>query len=509
MSIILPSLYPHQETHRDETRAAVIRKGRVILCANPGVGKTRMSKWILASNQLKPVAEGMSGKALFAVHRRGLVDNAIGSFAEDPALPHGVIMSGRDTAYGKRLQVASIDTLTGWFYQDGKYNVDLTFDLIVFDECHSHHSKLKTFLIGHDAKREELGLKPAAVIGLSATPQAKGLADVYQEIVTGPTTEWLIENKYLSPFRYFRATQGQLDKLVKRGGEFTNGSVCEAMDGLAGDLVRDWKKYAEGRATVGFFPRLAHAKDAQAQLIAAGVNAEYVDGSTPDDERRALFTSLNRGAIDYLCNVGIVERGTDIPRVGCVQLCVAIGSVVRYRQMIGRGSRMHPESPDCLVLDHGGNIKRHGFFEDDIQWTLDQSESKDEEPAQRPTIECPACQRIYRGGACVCGYEPTPKERKSQGLEFDGSELVEIKAKERKAEKKQSCEEIMIRALYMAGRSGRTWKQACGIAYGIAEKQGTKMRIPKRFTVGGREYTAVPYGHPDGARRVSSLYDFI
>jgi len=44
----------------------------------------------------------------------------------------------------------------------------------------------------------------------------------------------------------------------------------------------------------------------------------YVDGETPDDERRNIFRALNEHYIDYLCNVQVVERGTDIPRIGCV-----------------------------------------------------------------------------------------------------------------------------------------------------------------------------------------------
>lgn len=506
--ITLPELYQHQEEHKQRVRASLANHGRVIMNAPTGCGKTRMSKWILGSSLNRTPSEKQSGFSLFTVHRRGLVDNAVESFAEDPALPHGLIMSGREAEYGRRVQVASIDTLLSWFVDGEKYRPKITFDLIVWDECHSHHSKMATFLKYHDAKREELGLLPAFLVGLTATPQAKGLADVYKEIVKGPATQWLIDNKYLSPFRYFRATQGQLDKLVKRGGEFTKESECDAMEGLAGDLVRDWKQFADGRPTVGFFPRITHAQDAVEKLEQAGVRVGYVDGNTHDDERRSLFRALNNHHIDYLCNVQVIERGTDIPRIGCVQLCVAIGGITRYRQMIGRGSRVHPEKTDCIVLDHGGNIKRHGFFEDDPDWTLDVSTKKTKDAGTRATIECPRCQAVYRGGKCRhCGYEPTPKERKSQGLQFDGSELKEV-TKGEKATKKKTCEQIMITALYQAGRRNGTWKQALAIAYGAAGKQGTQFRVPSRFSVGGHTYQAIPFGSGDSSRRVSILYPF-
>lgn len=507
--ITLPELYPHQEDLRDRTRSALAKHGRVILTAPPGMGKTRTAKWILGATANREPNGNQSGKSLFTVHRRGLVQNATDSFYEEPRLPHGVIMSGIQPKLGHRVQVASIDTLLSWFVDGGEYPSDITFDLIVFDESHSHLPKLMKFLDGHDERRKELGQHPAFVIGLTATPQAKGLADVYREIVQGPSTQWLIENGFLSKFRYFRATTGQMDLLKKSStGDFTNASEAAAMDGLAGDLVRDWKKYAEGRPTVGFFPRRSHAQEAMEELRAAGLRVEYVDGETPDETRKRIFWELNEHRLDYICNVQVIERGTDIPRIGCVQLCVAIGSVVRYLQMIGRGSRIHPEKTDCLVLDHGGNVQRHGFFEDEQQWTLDITTKDAGEQGTRPTIECPNCSAIYRGGKCnTCGYEPTPKERKSQGLEFDGSELKEVKPTEKKKSVK-SAHDLMVSCLFMAGRSGRTWKQAVGMFYKACEKQGTRHYVPKKVTVAGRDYEMLKHDSLDGGRRVSDLFPF-
>jgi len=97
--IELPTVYPHQEVHKDRLRASIIQKGRVIMQAEPGVGKTRIAKLILGSALNRETRDNQSGKLLFAVHRRGLVDNASGSFEEIPALSFGVIMSGRNTAY--------------------------------------------------------------------------------------------------------------------------------------------------------------------------------------------------------------------------------------------------------------------------------------------------------------------------------------------------------------------------------------------------------------------------
>lgn len=508
--IELPSLFSHQEDLRDRTRSALAKHGRVILTAPPGTGKTRCAKAILGMAATREPKANQSGKSLFTVHRRGLVANATDSFHEEPRLPHGVIMSGIQSKMSHRVQVASIDTLLSWFVDDKGYDSNITFDLIVWDEAHSHHPKFARFLKAHDERRKQLAQHSAFVIGLTATPQAKGLADVYKEIVQGPSTQWLIGNGFLSPFRYFRATMGKLELLKKSStGNFTEASESAAMDGLAGDLVRDWKKYAAGRPTVGFFPRRSHAQEAREELEAAGLRVAYVDGETSDETRKRIFWELNEHRIDYICNVQVIERGADIPRIGCVQLCVAIGSVTRYLQMVGRGSRIHPEKTDCLVLDHGGNVQRHGFFEDEQQWTLDVSTKDPGEQGTRPTIECPNCSAIYRGGECKqCGYVPTPKERKSQGLEFDGSELKEVKPGEKKTAVK-SAHDLMVSCLYRAGRSGRTWKQAVGMFYGESKKQGTNYRVPRTVTVAGQDYEMLRYGSLDCGRRVSDLYPFI
>lgn len=161
------------------------------------------------------------------------------------------------------------------------------------------------------------------------------------------------------------------------------------------------------------------------------------------------------------------------------------------------------------VIDHGGNVHRHGFFEDDPQWSLDISHKEAGEAGGRPTIECPKCQAIYRGGKCrSCGYEPTPRERRAKGLEFDGQELKEVTRKEKPETTIQSAEDLLIRALYIAGKSGRTWRQCVGIFKGMSEKQGTNYRVPSSVVVNGHRYRAIRFGSEDSSRRVSALYPF-
>jgi DNA repair protein RadD len=77
--------------------------------------------------------------------------------------------------------------------------------------------------------------------------------------------------------------------------------------------------------------------------------------------------------------------------------------------MVGRGLRIHPGKKDCLVLDFGGNVARHG--------TIDRLKirAKDVggEDGEAPTKACPECNEMVHAGllACsVCGYEFPPRE---------------------------------------------------------------------------------------------------
>jgi len=77
--------------------------------------------------------------------------------------------------------------------------------------------------------------------------------------------------------------------------------------------------------------------------------------------------------------------------------------------MVGRVFRLHQGKPDCLVLDFGGNVLRHG--------PVDQvriKEQPDGNGGEAPAKECPECQAIIATGYSVCpqcGHEFPPPER--------------------------------------------------------------------------------------------------
>ena len=496
---------------------------RSILCAQTGSGKTRMAKWMLGRYaEQKPKSH-----CAFLVERRGLVYNASDSFlnteGDQPPLDHAIIMSGTGGINWKmKTHVCSIDTMNSWFLDDrGVYCQDTTYDFLVADEIHTGTTKYIRFAEANNARRRYLGLPPAPILGLSATPQNKSLT-WFNDIVYGPAVKELQELGYLCKYRYVvgRATADR-SKLKKNAGEFTASSVGEAFEDLEGDMVRDYKRFLAGRPTIAFFPRLKEAEKAVAEYKKHGIHAVYLSGETPDEERKLMYDNFQNGVVEVICNVGVTERGTDLPACKGIQLCTSIGRISRYRQMIGRGCRPHPNFGECIVLDHGGNIVKpngdpnHGLFEDEIPWSLTDYKIANEPNKERKTVQCPKCNEVYRGGKCPnCGHEPPVKEKPAkEEKEFNKQqmEFLEVDGLKRRI---KSSEEIMKDAIGLAanmrfGKNAPTVRQAVAIAIKAAPKAGNNnnsFEVPKYVEHNEKKWKIPAPWEPDSRMPVHVVF---
>jgi len=104
----------------------------------------------------------------------------------------------------------------------------------------------------------------------------------------------------------------------------------------------------------------------------------------------------------------VLTTGFDAPNIDCVAMVRPTMSPGLFYQMVGRGFRLHPSKENCLVLDFGGNILRHGPV-DDLQ--IKESAQGD---GEAPAKECPKCQAVIHAAYATCpecGYEFPPPER--------------------------------------------------------------------------------------------------
>ena len=76
--------------------------------------------------------------------------------------------------------------------------------------------------------------------------------------------------------------------------------------------------------------------------------------------------------------------------------------------MIGRGTRLHPDKENCLILDYGENIMRHGPV--DMIQVNDKPSGNGEAPAKK-CLNCLALIHAAYMNCPECGYEFPPPEK--------------------------------------------------------------------------------------------------
>jgi hypothetical protein len=79
----------------------------------------------------------------------------------------------------------------------------------------------------------------------------------------------------------------------------------------------------------------------------------------PKEERRARLARFADGELDVVTNCNVLTEGFDEPRVDCVIMARPTRSKLLYAQMVGRGTRLHPDKADLLVVDVADNSRTH------------------------------------------------------------------------------------------------------------------------------------------------------
>lgn len=393
-----------------------IRKGirRQLLVMATGTGKT-----LTASVMIKSAVERQK-RVLFVAHRIELIDQTVRTM-QAIGLGCGVIRGGdyRRKAAAP-VQVASIATLA----RRQKPPADLVF----IDEAHRALAKSYVTSV--------LDAYPNAVhIGLTATPcrsDGKPLGTHYSAIVQAITYEQAIAEGYLAaPIVYSSPKPPDLSGVHTTGGDYNAGELADAMTKavLMGNIVEHWQKYAAGRRTVVFAAGVEHSRGIVERFLAAGVTAEHLDGTTAEDERRAILTRLQAGATQVVSNVGVLCEGWDMPSCKCLVLARPTKSLSLFMQMGGRIFRPW-EGVQPIVLDHASNVTRHGLPHMDREWSLEEK-LKRAGTGDAPTKECPQCMARIAASARTCPHcdveQKAPDGAGQKAIVEEDGELVEVK----------------------------------------------------------------------------------
>jgi len=298
------------------------------------------------------------------------------------------------------------------------------FDLIVIDEAHmippDGDGMYRRFL--EDARKVNPNVR---LIGLTATPyrMKNGMIcepeNVLNHVCYEIGVKELIVQGYLCPL-VTKASREKVDtsRLHVRAGEFVAGEVEDLMntDDRVESACQEIVEQTRGRRSVLVFAAgVAHGRHVADVLRGKfGAQAGTVFGDTHDFERDQVLSEFKTGQLKYLVNVNVLTTGFDAPNVDCVAMLRPTLSPGLYYQMVGRGFRLNPEKENCLVLDFGGNVMRHGPVDAVRIREVDRNGNGGEAPAK----ECPECQSLIAAGYSVCpdcGYEfPDKNQRKHE-----------------------------------------------------------------------------------------------
>jgi DNA repair protein RadD len=271
--------------------------------------------------------------------------------------------------------------------------------LVVIDEA--HHAVAGTWA------KITAAWPSAKVLGVTATPErldGVGLRDAFDFMVIGPDVRELIDAGHLAPFRYLAPNTGiDLSRVRSIGGDFSSGDLEQALDqdGITGDVVEHYLKHLAGRTGIAFCVTVSHAEHVAQRFRDAGISAASIDGTMSGDQRHDLVNRLRTGDIRVLTSCEIISEGFDAPAVGGAILLRPTQSFALHRQQIGRCMRPKADGSAAVIVDHVGNVFRHGLPDAPHEWSLD---SKRRTPAERQQAaaqcrRCLACGEVFTAGA--------------------------------------------------------------------------------------------------------------
>lgn len=293
------------------------------------------------------------------------------------------------------------------------------FDLVLIDEAHlippDGDGMYRTCIESLKEINPDIRL-----IGMTATPyRLKGglicrEENILNEICCEIGVRELIVAGWLSKLKSKNGKyKADFEKLHIRGGEFLPDEVESLMDNerLVISACREIVEMTEDRKKVLIFASsVAHCSHIAERIREmSGRECAIVTGKTPRTERAEILARFRGEAsgnlfgesaeeLKFLVNVGVLTTGFDAPAIDCVALLRPTNSPGLYYQMCGRGFRLSPETgkTDCLILDYGGNIMRHGPL--DMMRIGDPRKGHGAPPCK----ECPECRSIVNAGVSVC-----------------------------------------------------------------------------------------------------------
>ena len=340
----------------------------------------------------------------------------------------------------------------------------------MFDEGHHYVST------GSWAKAVDM-MERAKLLLVTATPKradGKGLgteklggSGYVEEMVEGPTTKWLMDQGYLSRYKYF-APDSDLDVAdiaLTAKGDFNAKALRERVvdSTLIGDIVQHYKAFANDKKFIVFNTDVLSAEESAAEFNNHDVVCVALSGATEGGVRDTELDKFENDENTGLTNVDLFDEGFDVP---AVEVCIhgrPTASLAKYLQMCGRSFRVvyaegydlttqegrlaaiaNGPKPHAIIIDPVRNWETHGMPDFPRVWSLadeDRTSNKTNDDTI-PQKVCKSCTQPYEAylPCCpYCGLAPEVPERKKPKhvdgdlLELDVEGMAALFAEREKA----------------------------------------------------------------------------
>jgi superfamily II DNA or RNA helicase len=306
-----------------------------------GVAPTGSGKTIKFAHIASHRAE--TGRVLILAHRDELIDQARDRLFDACGLCTSKEKADDHADLDAGVVVGSVQTLSR-NHRLQRFKSD-HFDTVIVDEA--HHTLADSYLriLNH--------FDHSKVLGVTATPDRgdrRSLARYYEDIAFDISLLDLIREGFLCPIR-IKTVPLRIDisKVGMRAGDYSEEEVAQAIEPLMHELADAICLHVADRKTLIFLPLVRTADQFATILRAHGLAAEAVCGESPD--RKEILSRFASGATGFLCNAMLLVEGYDCPSVDCV-ICLRPTTIRSlYAQMVGRGTRIHPDKENLLLLD--------------------------------------------------------------------------------------------------------------------------------------------------------------
>lgn len=400
------------------------QSGNPVICLPTGSGKS-----LVIGQLCKDAVQRWGGRVVVLAHRKELLQQNAEKIRALAGVRVGVYSAGlkrRDTEHD--VLVAGIQSVFRMAEDFGARH------LVLIDEVH---------LVPHDGEGmyrrflDDLrAINPRLrMVGLTATPYRLDSGPLcrpdglFQRICYSAPVRQLIDEGFLCRLTT-RPADGTVDTsaLKLRGGEFVPGEAERLFSGVVDAACRELVAKAAGRHSVLVFASgVAHAGQvAECLQKLTGERVGVVTGETWEMERTATLSDFRAGRLRWCVNCDVLTTGFDAPGIDCIGVLRATMSPGLFAQIVGRGFRVDPSKTDCLVLDYGGNIARHGPIDAPEYGVQDR---RQRHAGEAPVKTCPNCEAevLLSATECPdCGWQfPRDREPGHEAKAAEGQILSE------------------------------------------------------------------------------------